>query len=299
MPQAPHPIAVPVWPIALLLVAMAGFQSGGVLSKVMFPLIGPWGTVTLRTVFAAVMLAALARPWRAARLGRAALTALVPYGLAIAGVNALILLAIRTVPIGIAVAICFLGPLGTALAYSQRPLDGVWALLAAVGVAALLPLGTAAAPLDPAGLAFAFGGAACWAGYILAGRRIGRLIPGGVATALGLMVAAVVLLPIGIMQAGWDLVSPAVLPTAILTALIANAIPFRLEMVAMTRLPPRIFGVLMSLEPVFGALFAWVILGERLTGRQGAGIALIVLASVGATWTATLTAPAPSSDGLA
>lgn len=291
MQQRPAPKAMPAWPIAVLMVAMAGFQSGGVLSKTLFPLVGAMGTVTLRAAFAAVMLMALVRPWRVARPGPAALRALVPYGLAIAGSNSLLLLAIRTVPIGIAVAICFLGPLGTALAYSRRPRDVVWALLAAGGVVALLPLGAATAPLDPAGLGFAFGGAACWAGYILAGRRVGRLMPGGVATALGITLAALVLLPIGIADAGWDLVSPAVLPTAILTALVSNAIPFRLEMVALTRLPPRVFGVLTSLEPVLGTLFAWLILGERLTGRQGAGIALIIVASAGATLTASPPVP--------
>lgn len=285
MSRPSHPAAVSVWPIALLLVAMAGFQSGGVLSKTLFPLVGAMATVTLRTSFAAIMLLAFVRPWRAAPLGRPAAAAVLLYGLAIAGGNSLLLLAIRTLPIGIAVAILFLGPLGTALAHSRRPLDALWALLAAGGVAALLPLDAAAAPLDPAGLGYAFAGAVCWAGYILAGRHVSRLVPGGAATALGMTVAGLILLPIGIAEAGWGLVAPAALPLAILTALVAEAIPFRLEMVALERLPPRVFGVLMSLEPVFGALFAWAVLGERLTGRQGAAIAFIIAASAGATLT--------------
>ncbi len=286
MVQPSPPAAVPVWPVAVLLVAMAGFQSGGVLSKTLFPLVGALGTVTLRTGFAALMLLAVVRPWRAAPIGRPAVAAVLIYGLAIAGVNSLLLLAIRTLPIGVGVAILFLGPLGTALAHSRRPLDAMWALVAAGGVAALLPLDAAAAPLDPAGLGYAFGGALCWAGYIVAGRRVSRLVPGGAAAALGMTVAGLVLLPAGIAEAGWELVSPAVLPLAILTALVANAIPFRLEMMALRRLPPRVFGVLMSLEPVLGALFAWAVLGERLTGRQGAAIAFIIVASAGATLTA-------------
>lgn len=294
MSQGPRALAVPAWPVAILMVAMAGFQSGGVLSKTLFPLVGVLGTVTLRTCFAALMLMGLVQPWRDVRPGRPALRALAAYGLAIACVNSLLLLAIQTLPIGVAVAISFLGPLGTALALSRRPRDVVWALVAAGGVAVLLPLEPAAAPLDPAGLGYAFGGAAAWAGYILAGRRVSRLLPGGAATAIGLTIAGLLLLPLGIAEAGWSLLSPAALPTALLTALVANAIPFRLEMVALSRLPPRVFGVLMSLEPVFGALFAWGMLGERLTGRQGAGIALIIVASAGATWTATR--PAPQQD---
>lgn len=289
MSQNPHPAAVPGWPIAVLLVAMMGFQSGGVLSKTLFPLVGVLGTVTLRTSFAALMLVALVRPWRGARLERPALAAVVVYGVTIAGVNTLLLLAIRSIPIGVGVAIFFLGPLGTALAHSRRPLDAMWALLAAGGVAALLPLEPGAAPLDPAGLGYAFCGAACWAGYILAGRRVSRLMPGGVATALGMTVACLILVPMGIAEAGWGLVSPAVLPIAVLTALVANAIPFRLEMMALARLPPRLFGVLASLEPVFGALFAWLALGERLTGRQAAAIAFIIIASAGATLTSAST----------
>lgn len=285
MSGSTSPATVPAWPVAVLLVAMAGFQSGGVLSKTLFPLVGVLGTVTLRTIVAAIILMAVVQPWRGARLGRAALAALVPYGVAIAGVNTCLLLAIRTVPIGLGVAICFLGPLGTALAHSRRLLDVMWALLAAAGVVALLPIDAAAAPLDPAGLGYAFCGAACWAGYIVAGRRVSRLVPGGAATAIGMTIAGLILLPVGIAEAGWTLVSPAVLPTAILTALVANAIPFRLEMVALRRLPPRVFGTLMSLEPVLGALFAWAVLGERLTGRQGAAIAFIIAASVGATLT--------------
>lgn len=297
MLQRPQPAAVAAWPVAVLMVAMAGFQSGGVLSKALFPLVGVLGTVTLRTGFAALMLMAIGRPWRGARPTRPAVAALGLYGLSIAGVNSLLLLAIRTLPIGIAVAILFLGPLGTALALSRRPRDAMWALLAAGGVVALLPLDAAAAPLDAKGLGYAFCGAAAWAGYIVAGRRVSRLVPGGAATAIGLTVAALLLLPLGIAEAGWGLLSMAVLPTAILTALVANAIPFRLEMMALSRLPPRVFGVLMSLEPVFGALFAWVVLGERLTGRQGVGIALIIAASAGATWTATRPAPKDGAAG--
>ncbi len=286
----------PLWPVGVLIVAMALFQSGGSLGKGLFPLVGAPGATTLRLSLSALILLAMSRPWRGGPLDRAGLAPVLLFGLAMAGLNGFFFLAIRTIPLGIAVAIDFLGPLGVAIAYSRRPVDGLWVVLAIVGIAAMaLPVGFGAVRLDPLGLAYDFAAAASWAIYILAGRVAGARLSDQRATAFGLAVAALVTLPFGIATAGVDLVSPAVLPLALLVAVLSSALPYRLEMMALTRLPPRVFGVMMSLEPALAALSGWVILGERLTARQEGAIALVIVASAGAALTAAR--PAPARDG--
>ena len=279
LPGPPRRTALP---IGILLISVSCFQLGGGLSKQLFPLVGPLGAAALRMVLSALILSAIARPWQA-QLAPGMLKYLVAYGMAVAGLNVFYFLALQRLPIGIAVAINFIGPLSVSIAYSRRWIDGLWVGLAVVGIGLLLPLGGPATRLDPLGMGLSFLAAAAWALYIVCGKRIGQTLPGGQTTALGLSVAAVVLLPFGIAQAGTSLVSLAVLPMALLIAALSSALPFRLEMFALQRLPTRVFGVLMSLEPALGALFGWLILGETLTGRQDVAIGCIILASVGST----------------
>jgi inner membrane transporter RhtA len=158
--------------------------------------------------------------------------------------------------------------------------DFLWVSLAAIGIAALLPLGLTSAPLAPAGVAFALAAGGCWALYILFGRKAGS-VHGGTTVACGTLIGALVIVPIGAADAGAALLSPAVLPTACALALLSSALPYSLEMFALTRLPTRTFGVLMSLSPALGALSGLVFLGERLTPLQWAAVGCIMLASGG------------------
>ena len=277
-------------PVALVLLAMVSFQLGASLAKLLFPAVGANGATALRLTMSALILGVVARPWRGA-LPRSALVPLVAYGVALAGLNGFFYVALRTIPLGVAVAVDFIGPLGVAMAYSRRPVDLVWAGMAGTGIALLLPLG-GAAPLDRVGLLFCLAAAACWAAYILAGRRLGAVMPSGRATALGIAIAAAITLPLGIAEAGPRLVAPSVLPVALLVAVLSSALPNTLEMMAMARIPARVFGVLMSLEPAMGALFGGLVLGEHLTGRQGLAIAIIIAASAGVTATAARPTPA-------
>lgn len=275
-----------IWPVGVAILAMAGFQSGAALGKTLFPAVGPEGATALRVGLSAVMMNLAARSWRGP-LPAVALRPLLVYGLTLAGLNGFFYHALKTVPLGIAVAIDFLGPLGVALAHSRQPSDAMWGLLAAAGLVLLLPGGGGFGGLDPAGLAWCLAAAVSWAAYILAGRRVGLLLPPVRATALGMVVATAAVLPFGVAAAGPALLDPAILPLALAVAVLSSALPYTLEMIAMTRLPARLFGVLMSLEPALAALFGFLVLSEALMGRQLVAIGCVVAACAGATVTAS------------
>ena len=189
-------------------------------------------------------------------------------------------MALRTIPLGIAVALEFSGPLAVALIHSRRVVDFLWVALAVTGLALLLPIHAGAAALDWTGVAFALGAAVCWALYIVFGQKAGASL-GQYATGLGIAVAACVIFPIGFAHAGMALFRPDVLPLGIGVAILSSAFPYTLEMFALTRLPTQAFGTLMSLEPAAGALMGLVLLGEQLTFLQWTAICIVILASMG------------------
>ncbi|USI73987.1 EamA family transporter [Sphingomonas morindae] len=267
--------------IAALLAAMLCFQLGASTAKQLFGQIGADGTTALRNLLGGLMLALVLRPWR--RLPpRAAWPALLVYGVALGTMNLLFYRALRTVPLGVAVAIEFVGPLGVAAASIRRPAEALWIALALAGLACLLPWHEAAHGVDRAGALYALGAGGLWAIYILAGQRAGGAL-GAHAVAWGTLVAALVCAPIGIASAGRTLLDPAVLGLGLLVALLSSALPYSLEMIALTALPARAYGTLTSLDPALAALAGLALLGERLAGVQWLGILAIVAASIGTT----------------
>jgi inner membrane transporter RhtA len=266
-------------PIAVLIAAMFCFQLGAVIAKGLFPLVGAAGTTALRMALAALMLLAVWRPWRM-RLSRREGRVIVIYGLAMGCMNFCFYLSLSTIPLGIAVALEFAGPLALAMAASRRAVDFVWIFMAALGLLALLPLGMSSQPLPAAGVLYALAAGFFWAMYIYYGRKAGAA-HGGQTTALGMVVGAIVVVPIGVAQAGAHLFSPAILPAALGVALLSSALPYSLEMLAMPRLPTRTVGVLMSLDPALGALSGLIFLSERLSWIQWGAIASIMAASAG------------------
>jgi len=276
-------------PLAALLVAMVSVQTGAALVKGLFPRVGVAGATTLRLALASVMLLAVWRPWR--RLPKARETrSLLIYGVAMGIMNLCFYSALARIPLGIAVALEFSGPLAVAMAASHRAVDFAWVALAALGLVALLPLGLAHEPLSPAGIAFALAAGGCWALYIVFGQKAGSL-HGGMTAALGTVIGALVIIPFGLAQAGAALLDPGLLPIACAVALLSSALPYSLEMFALTRLPTRTFGVLMSGEPALGALSGWCFLHEHLSLVQWAAVASIMLASAGSTITSRRAAP--------
>ncbi|ROM85648.1 threonine/homoserine exporter RhtA [Pseudomonas sp. WP18] len=284
-----------LFPVALLLVAMASIQSGASLAKSMFPIVGAQGTTTLRLIFASIIMLILLRPWRA-KLTVQSLRTVIVYGMALGGMNFLFYMSVRTVPLGIAVALEFTGPLAVAIYASRRAIDFLWIALAVIGLLLLIPTGASSAGIDLVGAGYALGAGVCWALYILFGQKAGA--DHGVQTAaLGVVIAALFVAPIGIVHAGAALLTPSLIPVAIGVAVLSTALPYTLEMVAMTRMPARTFGTLMSIEPAIAAMSGFIFLQEFLSLAQWSAIACIILASVGATLTMDSKAtPAVAAD---
>ncbi|MGZ6012770.1 MAG: EamA family transporter [Caulobacteraceae bacterium] len=268
----------PAASILALLGSMVSIQVGAALAQHLFPLVGAQGTTALRVGLAALILLAIRRPRLKGLRGRD-LGALGLYGACLGLMNLCFYLALRTVPLGVAVAVEFTGPLVVAAASQRSRLDILWLVLAASGLLLLTPLGGQA--LDPMGLLLALGAGVFWGLYIPFGQAAAR-IGGGAATAFGMVVAAVIVIPFGVASAGMRLLDPAALPLALAVAVLSSALPYSLEMFALPRLPRATFGTLMSLEPAIGALSGFLLLGQQLSLRQGAAIAAIIAASAGA-----------------
>ena len=267
-----------VSPTLLVLLGIVSVQFGAALAKQLFGTVGSMGAVSLRICFAAAVLALWWRP--SLRLGRGAWEAVIGYGVVLGLMNLCFYQALARIPLGIAVTIEFLGPLGVALAGSRRWLDALWALLAAVGVALLAE---ARGQLNVAGVLFALGAGACWALYILLGAVLGRRTSEGNGLALGMVVAALVVAPFGIASAGSALLLPGVLAVGFGVAMLSSVIPYSAELEALRRLPARTFGILMSLEPAVAALAGWALLHETLRPAQWGAVLCVVIASAGAT----------------
>jgi inner membrane transporter RhtA len=280
----------PFLPVAALMVSLITLCAGTSLAKGLFPFVGAEGTTTYRLVFSTLLLMAFWRPWRRAWTWADA-PILVLFGATLGLMNLLFYNAIKTVPFGLAIAVEFTGPLAVALWSSKKPLDFVWIVLAVAGMGLILPLGNAsgadmqAAAIDPVGIAFALGAGACWAVYIVVGQRVADRI-GAFATPMGMLVAALLVTPVGISVAGSSLLNPAWMLAGLGIALLSSAIPYSLEMYSLKHLPKQTFSILLSLEPAVGALAGWLVLSEQLSTQQLGAIGLIMAASMGSAMTA-------------
>lgn len=273
-----------VWlPVAVILIAMLSIQSGASLAKSLFPLVGAPGVTALRIVLGTAILVVIFKPWRL-RIKKEQRLPLLFYGLSLGAMNYLFYLSIQTIPLGIAVALEFTGPLAVALFSSRRPVDFIWVVLAVLGLWFLLPLGQSVSEIDLTGAALALGAGACWAVYILTGQRAGEE-HGPATVALGSLIAAIVFVPIGMAQATESIWQWSVMPIGLAVAILSTALPYSLEMIALTRLPTRIFGTLMSMEPALAAISGMVFLGETLTLTQTLALCSIIAASMGSTLT--------------
>jgi inner membrane transporter RhtA len=268
--------AVP--PPAQVLAGIVSVQVGAALAKQLFGTVGSSGTVALRLFFAALVLVVVWRP--ALRLDRRTWTVIAAYGAVLGAMNLTFYLALAQAPLGIVVTIEFLGPLAVAIAGSRRWLDGLWALLAAAGVVLLTE---SRGDIHLSGILFALAAAACWATYILLSAALGRHTSDGGGLALGMTIAAVLVAPVGLADTGTALFEPWVLAVGLGVALLSSVIPYSLELEALRRIPPKVFGVLMSLEPAVAAMVGLVVLGEILGPPQWVAVLLVVAASAGAT----------------
>lgn len=274
------PDAIP--PTALVMFAIFSVQLGAALAKSLFDQLGPGGMVFLRIAFAAVVLLVLLRP-RLGGYARGDYAVAVVFGLALAAMNSFMYMALDRIPLGIAVTLEFVGPLGVAVAGSRRALDVLWVVLAACGILLLAPLGVLGeSNLDPVGVLFALMAGFFWASYILLSARTGSAFPGGAGLVISLCIGTVVLLPVGIASGGTALLDPWLLLAGFGVAMLSAAIPYSLEMQALRKIPARVFGVLMSLEPAVAAILGFLVLGETLGLKSITAVLLVTLAAAGA-----------------
>jgi inner membrane transporter RhtA len=275
-------LAEAVPPTGLVLLSIFSVQVGAAIAKGLFDQLGPAGTVFLRVGFAALVLLLLWRPPLGGHARGGYLVAVL-FGLALAAMNFSLYQALDRIPLGVAVALEFVGPLGVAVAGSRRMLDLLWVVLAAAGIVLLAPLDVlGGTKLDPIGVALALLAGSFWAAYILLSARTGSIFPGGTGLVVALCVGTVVLVPVGIAGGGAALLDPKLLLVGFAVAMLSSAIPYSLELEALRKLSARVFGVLMSLEPAVAASIGFVALGERLEMRALAAVLLVTVAAVGA-----------------
>jgi inner membrane transporter RhtA len=270
----------------LVLVGIASVQVGAAFATKLFTHLGPGGTVLVRVLFAAVVLWIMWRPRPGTHTARELRLAAL-FGLSLALMNFTFYEALDRIHLGIAVTLEFVGPLGVALAGSRTRLDVVWALLAAAGVALLGGVGGA----QVAGVLLALTAGGCWAAYILLNARVGRTFSGGGGLAMAMAIATIPLIGPGIADGGSNLLHPAYLAVGLGVAVLSSVVPYSLELEALRRLRPQVFGVLMSLEPAMAALAGLVVIGQGLSALDVVAIALVVVASTGATLGARGPAP--------
>lgn len=264
---------------ALVLGAIASVQFGAAIAVTLFSRIGPGGAVWLRLLGGTVILVPLWRPqWRGRSRSDLLLAGL--FGFVLASMNFAFYSAIHRIPLGIAVTFEFIGPLMVAVAGSRRPLDLLWVALAAAGILALTEGGVH--HLDGLGVALALLAGGLWGAYILINARVGRAFEGATGLSLAMCVASLLMMPLGIAQGGSHLLEPRSLLLGGAVGLLSSAIPYSFENEALRRIDPSVFGVLMSIEPAMAALAGFIALGQGLTARAVVGIALVVVASVGA-----------------
>ena len=266
--------------IGALLISMVSYQCGASLAKHLFPQVGAQGATAYRLGLSALMLLLWRRPWRRSgnrqRNGRA----LWGYGLSMGAMNLVFYMSLRTIPLGIAVALEFTGPLALALFGSRRWIDFVWIALVVAGLALLLPLRVQMQALDPVGVMYALAAGVGWALYIVLGKRAGAAY-GADAVTWGTSIGALLAIPVGVAHAGGALLSPALLPYALGVAVLSSALPYSLEMIALTLLPARTFSTLLSLEPAIAAVAGAALLDERLSLLQWLAIMAIIVAAAG------------------
>ncbi|THA85690.1 EamA family transporter [Streptomyces sp. A0592] len=271
-------------PVALVISAGISVQFGAALAVMIMPRAGAAGVVTLRLAAAAIVLLLLCRP-KVRGYTRSDWGTVVAFGVAMAGMNGLFYQAIDRIPLGPAVTLEVLGPLALSVVVSRRLVNFLWAGLALGGVALLSGHGGGGlgfGSLDPLGAAFALGAGAMWAAYIVFSARTGRRFPQADGLALAMAAAAVLSLPLGVYEAGSDLLVPSTLALGLGVAVLSSVLPYTLELLALRRMPAPTFAILMSLEPAIAATAGFLVLNQAMSALDALAIALVIAASMGA-----------------
>lgn len=268
-------------PIPAILLAMLSVQGGAAIAKGLFPYIGPAGTASLRSGFSAILLLLIIRP-KFHQLNARQWKTVIPYGMSLGTMNLVFYYALERIPLGLGVTLEFAGPLLLAVSGSRRWLDLLWVLLAGAGIALIAPWG-GDTNTDLPGMIFALLAGGLWAAYIVWGGKVSRILPGGEAVAIGMVFATLVTLPVALLTGGLAHFTPSMLFPGIALAVLSSAMPFSLELTALRHLSSRTFSILMSLEPAVATLCGMLFLKEHLSFYQWLAVALVIIASAGAT----------------
>ena len=279
-------------PVVGLLGSMLSVQVGAAFAKGLFPVLGSEGTTVLRLAIGALMLAAVLRPWKVLP-SRKTLPWLVAYGVTVSVMNLLFYAALERIPLGICVALEFTGPLFVAMLGSRRRLDILWVALAVAGIVLLSPFADVSLGLDPVGVLLALAAGACWGLYIIFAQKAGAEL-GARTSAYGMAIATLVALPFGFSAAAPYLTDPHIMAGAAVVGLFSTALPFWLEMMVLARMPAKVYGMIVCLEPAGAALTGFLFLHERLSLLQCVGIAAVIAAAFGAAVAARRLAPLPA-----
>jgi inner membrane transporter RhtA len=278
-------------PAASLIAAGAvSVQFGAAIATHLFGQVGPAGAVTLRLVLAAVAMVALAHPrpssLRRLMARRRDVAVAAAFGLVLAGMNLSFYEAISRIPLGVAVTVEFAGPLAVTIGASRRRSDLLWAVLAGAGVVLLAGgnLFGQSRHLNLLGVGLALIAGACWAGYILLSAQTGRRFTGSSGLGMAMVVAAAVILPFGVTAAGTRLLRPEVLGLGATVAVLSSVLPYSFELIALRRITPRAFGILLSMDPAIAALAGLAVLGQRLSVTEVAALILVAAANAGSSW---------------
>ena len=267
-------------PFTAVILAIISVQAGAALAKSLFPAFGAAGTSTLRIGISALILFAFNRP-NLRELSVVQWKAIIPYGICLGAMNGIFYLSLSRIPLGLAVALEFIGPLILSIIASKSKLDYLWALLAVAGIAFITPWNGKGADLYGVAMALLAGG--FWAIYIVLGQRTSAVIDGAKAVTVGMIFATLVILPFGIADGKLANFSISAVPSALALGLLCSAIPFSLEIDALKHIPAKTFTILMSLDPAIGALCGLIFLKEFLSVFEWMAIALVIIASLGAT----------------
>ena len=280
-------------PGLLVVISALSVQVGASVATGQFAKYGPITIVALRLIFGAILVDLHRRPGVRGRRASAWRSALA-LGIVLAGMNTAFYLAISRLPLGVVVTIEFVGPLAAAIGGSRRPIDFVWVVLAAVGV--VLLAGPRLEATDLLGLIAAGCAGLGWFVYIRVGARVSRDWPDGRGVGASMTISAILILPVLVLAGdlGAVVASPVVLFAALAIAFFSSAVPYTLEVAALGRLRPETYGILVSLEPAFGAIAGFLLLGQALEPAELLAIALVSIASIGASLTAR---PIPGTPG--
>lgn len=281
--RSPSPRYVP--PASLLVLGgIVSVQFGGAVATTLITRVGAAGAVTLRLGLGVVVLLVLARPRLRRRSGRDWL-AVAAFGSVLAVMNLSFYLALARLPLGVAVTVEFVGPLGLAAVLSRRRQDLVAVAVAASGV--VLVNGHDLSAVNWAGVGFGLLAGACWAAYVMLSAETGRRFAQLDGLALAMVVSTALIAPAGIASSGEELLAGPVLLVGAAVAVLSSVLPYSLELLALRRMRPAVFGVLLSLEPAVGALAGLVVLGQRLGWLQLVGVGCVVAASIAVTRSST------------